>query len=186
MASTHSIHAGSLLLAEPFMADPNFKRTVVLICEHNAEGTLGFVLSKPSNLYLDQAIDDIESFKAPLYLGGPVQTDTLHYIHRMGNKLEGSVEIVPGLFWGGNFEALKVMINNKQVTVNDIHFFLGYSGWATGQLEAEMKEQSWLTHEARAEHIFNQAPDNLWKTILKEKGGDYAIMVNFPEDPALN
>jgi putative transcriptional regulator len=186
MAATNPIHSGSLLLAEPFMADPNFKRTVVLICEHNEDGTLGFVLSKRSNLYLDQAMDGIEQFKAPLFLGGPVQTDTLHYIHRIGEKLEGSVQLAPCLFWGGNFETLKVMINNKQVTPNDIHFFLGYSGWAPGQLEEEMNEQSWLIHQAKAEHIFNPHPDDLWKTILKEMGGDYAMMVNFPEDPNLN
>ena len=181
-----NIKAGSLLLAEPFLADPNFKRTVVLVCEHNEDGSIGFVLSKRSPLLLDQAMDDIEHFKAPLYLGGPVQTDTLHYIHRLGNRLEGCVELAPGLYWGGNFEALKIMMNTNQVDPDDIRFFLGYSGWAPDQLESEMKEDAWIEHQVKAEHIFDTPPDDLWKAILREKGGDYAMMVNFPEDPALN
>jgi putative transcriptional regulator len=160
---------------------------VVLVCEHNDEdGTIGFVLSKRSPLYLDQAMENIYNFKSPLYFGGPVQTDTLHYIHNLGDRLEGCIEIAPGLWWGGDFDALKEMMNGGEITPADIRFFLGYSGWSPGQLEGEMKEKSWITHNVKAAHIFDTKPDELWKRILKEKGGDYALMVNFPEDPNLN
>ncbi|MDX2001243.1 MAG: YqgE/AlgH family protein [Chitinophagales bacterium] len=179
------ITAGSLLLAEPFMPDPNFKRSVVLICDHGEHGTFGFVLSRKSPLYLDQAMDNIFNFKAPLFFGGPVQTDTLHYLHKLEN-LEGAVEVVPGLFWGGDFNDLKELINGGEVNPKDIRFFLGYSGWSEGQLDEEMKEHSWLVHQVRPDHIFDIPADDLWKCILKEKGGDYAIMSNFPEDPSLN
>ena len=179
------IQAGSLLLAEPFMADLNFKRSVILICEHNDEGTVGFTLNHPSEQTLDEAFEDIPDFQAPLYYGGPVQPDTLHYVHTLAN-LDEAVEIVPGLYWGGNFETLKTMINNGEVGMDDIRFFLGYSGWGDGQLQGEMKEHSWMTHQARPSHVFTNSSTDLWKSILKEKGGDYSIMVNFPEDPALN
>ena len=177
---------GSLLLAEPFMHDPNFKRTVVFLCEKQTDGLVGFILNRPMPLMLNEAVEDLGDFDAPLYYGGPVQPDTLHFIHNIGNKLEGSIEIIPGLFWGGDFETLKVLIKKNEVAPEDFRFFLGYSGWDITQFDDEMEEKSWIVHQGTASHIFEFEPDNLWKDVLKEMGGQYAMMMNFPEDPSLN
>ena len=176
---------GLLLLAEPFMADPNFKRSVVFICEKQKSGSVGFILNRPMPLKLSEAVEDIVNFDATLYYGGPVQTDTLHFIHNVP-ELEGSIKIIEGLYWGGNFEALKAMINSGQVSPENFRFFLGYSGWDMTQLDSEMEENSWIAHPANAAHVFKVKPDKLWREVLVEKGGEYAMMVNFPEDPSLN
>lgn len=169
------------------MADPNFKRTVTVLVQHNEEdGSLGFVLTRPAPMMLEDVIDGFEGFEAPLFVGGPVQMDTLHYLHSVGHLLPGSVEVVPGLFWGGDFDVLKELVNLKQVKPEQFKFFLGYSGWSVGQLADELKENSWIIHRAKPKHVFNTLADDLWKKVLHEKGGEFSMMVNFPEDPILN
>ena len=91
---------GSLLVSEPFLLDSYFKRSVVLVSEHDDKGTLGFILNKPTGVKLNDAVDDFPKFDVPLFFGGPVETDTLFYVHTMGDKLEGAKEILPGVFLG--------------------------------------------------------------------------------------
>lgn len=178
---------GSLLIAEPFMWDPNFKRTVSIVCENDAEnGTFGFVLNRPLEMKLHEAIVGIKKFNAPLFYGGPVELDTLHFLHNIGNTLEGTVEICDGLFWGGNFEQLKNLINKGFAKPENFRFFLGYSGWEPEQLSKELEESSWIVHPVNASHIFKSKSDELWKIVLQEKGGEYAQMINYPEDPSYN
>ncbi len=180
------ITKGTLLIAEPFMWDPNFKRTVTLICDNDeSNGTFGFVLNRPMEMKLHEAVHGVKNFKAPLFYGGPVELDTLHYIHKL-HDLDSAIEIAEGIYWGGNFEALKIIINSGSVKPEDFRFFLGYSGWEPEQLNNEMKEQSWILHQVTAKHLFATKPVDLWKTVLQEKGGEYAQMINFPEDPSYN
>ncbi len=177
---------GGLLISEPFLPDPNFERTVILICEHNEEGSVGFVLNKPSILKFDEAVEDIEVFPETLYVGGPVQQDTLHFIHR-SSELEGSIQINDDLYWGGNYEQLTAMINNRMIDPRDFKFFLGYSGWSPGQLEEELKQKSWIVvNNATAEQVFDIQPDVLWKRVLNNLGGKFKIISNFPVDPRMN
>lgn len=183
---SETITKGTLLIAEPFMWDPNFKRTVTLICDNDeSNGTFGFVLNRPMDMKLHEAVHGIKGFNAALYYGGPVEIDTLHYIHRL-KDLDSAIEIIEGVYWGGNFEALKIIINSGSVKPEDFRFFLGYSGWEPGQLENEMKDQSWILHNVTAKHLFGTNATELWKTVLQEKGGEYAQMINFPEDPSYN
>jgi putative transcriptional regulator len=187
MMEGDKISKGILLIAEPFMWDPNFKRTVTLICEHNNDhGTFGFVLNRPLEMKLHEAIQGIKKFDARLHYGGPVELDTLHFLHRLGDSIEGTVEVVEGIYWGGNFEQLKYLINSGTVSPSDFRFFLGYSGWSAGQLEEEMKQYSWIIHQAESRHVFSVNSSQLWKTTLREKGGEYAQMANYPEDPSFN
>ena len=95
-------------------------------------------------MHLNDALEDFPPFDAPLYFGGPVQTDTIHFLHTLGQKLEGSKEILPGIFWGGDLEMLKLLIDTHQVTKNDIRFFAGYSGWEPQQLTEELKGHPWF------------------------------------------
>ena len=178
---------GDLLISEPLLPDPNFERTVVILCEHNQEGSIGFVLNKPSVLKFEEAIDGIEGFSAPLYVGGPVQQDTLHFIYRGNFELEGSIEVTSDINWGGNFEQLLAMMNTGLVNNNDFRFFVGYSGWAPGQLENELKQKSWIVvNKASANQVFDMEPRELWKKLLEDMGGKFRMFSNYPQDPRLN
>lgn len=177
---------GDLMISEPFLPDPNFERTVILVCEHNEQGSFGFVLNKPSVLKLSDVMEEIDGFESMIHVGGPVQQDTLHFIHRI-DKLEGGEEISEGVRWGGNFEQLKIMIGLEQVDEKDIIFFLGYSGWGEGQLQDEIKEKSWIIHKSvTPQQVFDKDPKSLWRDILKEMGGKYKMFSNYPTDPRLN
>ena len=178
--------AGTLLIADPFLKDPNFMRTVVFICEHEPEGSFGFVLNKLVDHTLDQLLNNFEGYSFPVYYGGPVQMDTIHFLHQYPQEIPGGVEVMKGVFWGGDFEILSGLIKNNQVVMDKIRFFLGYSGWSPGQLSSELREKTWLTSTAIRKLVFHKKPDGLWKDSLKHLGGDYEMMANFPIDPQLN
>jgi putative transcriptional regulator len=181
------IKAGSLLLSEPFMFDENFKRTVVLVCEHNEEnGTVGLILNKPIELRLNDIVEDFPVFDSKVFLGGPVGTDTLQFIHGLGDKIEDSLQLTEGIYWGGNFEQMKIMISSGEIESDEIRFFLGYSGWSAGQLMQEMKVNSWIISPAKKEHIFKTDYNQLWKEVMQGMGGIYNTMASYPENPMLN
>ena len=175
-----------MLISEPFLPDPNFTRTVVLLCEHNEDGTFGFVLNKNANVKLKELIDiDIDE-DPNVYVGGPVQRDTLHFLHSSEAFGQG-VEIVKGLFWGGDFEELVEMLKIGRVDVADFRFFVGYSGWGEGQLEKEIEENSWIVGKSiRGKSLLKLDPDLLWKKVLQSMGGKYDMFSKYPEDPRLN
>lgn len=178
--------AGVLLIADPFLKDPNFMRTVVLLTEHQDEGTVGFVLNRQYENTLDELIPDVEGFTLPVYYGGPVQMNTIHFLHCQPELVPGGVEVMPGIFWGGDFETVLQHLKDGSLEHNDIRFFIGYSGWGSGQLAGEMGEKTWLTVEATQDLIFHPNAEEIWKDALKHKGGEYEMMINFPIDPQLN
>ena len=177
---------GKILISEPFLQDLNFKRSIVLLAEHNEEGTVGFILNKPTQVKLNQLLEDFPDFNAPVYFGGPVQINTLQFIHRAGDIIEGTTEIADGLYWGGSFEVLKILIETNRVSPSDFRFFIGYSGWNPGQLDEEMKISSWIVASASLDNLFSDEPDKLWGDILKKMGKKFAILASFPEDPSVN
>ncbi len=177
---------GRLLVSEPFLPDPNFDRTIVLLCEHNEDGSFGFVLNKPSDASVDDVLQDIKNYPGHVFIGGPVQQDTLHFIHRYP-ALEDSVEIADGIFWGGNFDRLVFLLQTKQVGPEDVKFFIGYSGWSEGQLEDEMESDSWIvSDQINEELIFETNPKQMWQKVLKSMGGRFSVYSNYPADPRLN
>lgn len=177
---------GILLIADPFLKDPNFLRTVVFLCEHKEEGSFGFVLNRKYEVTLDELLPDLEGHKIPVYYGGPVQMDTVHFLHQYPNEIPGGFEVIKGVYWGGDFELLVNMIKDEKIDLNKIRFFVGYSGWSDGQLKNELTEKSWLTVQATRKLVFHRNFEEIWKDSLKELGGDYEMMVNFPIDPQLN
>jgi len=177
---------GKLLLSEPFQRDLYFKRTVVLLAEHNEKGSIGFILNKPIDLKLNDALSDFPEYNGLLYFGGPVNKNQLFYIHTLGEEIDGSLQIGNGLYWGGNFDTVRTLIDLKKVEPNQIRFFVGYSGWEPRQLEQELNEKAWIVSPAKAQQIMANDTRQLWGNVLKTMGPDYAIMANFPEDPALN
>jgi putative transcriptional regulator len=177
---------GRLLISEPFLPDPNFERTVVLLCDHNEEGSFGFVLNKPSIMKVSEVMDSIHNLDEIVYVGGPVQQDSLHFIHR-NLDLENAIEICKGISWGGNFESLILKADTKQIALQDIRFFLGYSGWGPGQLEAELEEESWIVCDhVTDELLFDTDPQIMWKKALENLGGRFSMYSNYPTDPRLN
>jgi putative transcriptional regulator len=177
---------GRLLISEPFLPDPNFERTVVLLCEHNEEGSFGFVLNKPSILKVNEVMEDITELDNLVYVGGPVQQDTLHFIHRH-TLLENAVEIVNQIYWGGTFENLMGLCETRQITAKDIRFFLGYSGWGPGQLDAELQQDSWIVCDYVTDQLlFDTGPEIMWRKALENMGGRFSMYSNYPVDPRLN
>jgi putative transcriptional regulator len=177
---------GILLIADPFLKDPNFLRTVVFLCEHKEEGSFGFVLNRQYQNTLDELIPELEGHTLPVYYGGPVEPDTIHFIHQYPDEIPGSQEIIKGVYWGGDFDALINLLKSSSIDNNKIRFYIGYSGWGDGQLDSEMKEKTWLTVKATRSLIFHKEYGEIWKDSLKHLGGDYEMMVNFPIDPQLN
>jgi putative transcriptional regulator len=177
---------GTLLIADPFLKDHNFMRTVLLICRHSDEGSFGFVINKLYELTLEDLFTDMQGFQIPVFIGGPVQLDTIHYIHQYPDLLPDSQEITDDIFWGGDFEALKKLIREEKIEIEKVKFFIGYSGWEPGQLDSEMEERSWLAAPSNVKLVFHTNTDDLWKASLRHLGGKYEMMINFPIDPQLN
>ncbi|MCX6292412.1 MAG: YqgE/AlgH family protein [Bacteroidetes bacterium] len=176
---------GNFLISEPFNPEPNFKRSVILISQHNPLGSIGFILNKPTQLKVDEALDDFPVFDSPVYWGGTLQLDSIYYIHCI-EELEGKKKIAEGIYWGGNYSQLKVMIESKQVDTTHVKFIAGFSAWEPHVLEEQIKLNNWWLTKADRETTFLEEPKELWGTILQRLGHIYGIMNDFPEDPGVN
>lgn len=178
---------GKLLISEPFMEDPNFKRSVVLLTEHGDHGTLGFVINHPSLLMLKDLITDFSESEFPVYYGGPVAMDTLHFIHRCPDKIADGEEVAKGIYWGGNFEALKALMETGGLNQDEVKFFVGYSGWGMEQLHEEMEGNTWIVSDQfDADMVFSADEEQLWKEVIIHLGPRYAHISKFPQNPNLN
>jgi putative transcriptional regulator len=177
---------GRLLISEPFLPDPNFERTVVLLCEHNDEGSFGFVVNKPSVLKVNEVMEDMKKLEDIVFVGGPVQQDTLHFLHR-NTDIENAVKIRDEIFWGGDFESLLTKLDTSSLKSLDVRFYLGYSGWGPGQLESELEEDSWIVCDyVTDELLFDTEPEMIWRKALDSMGGRFSVYSNYPVDPRLN
>ena len=177
---------GRILIAEPFLQGPYFSRSIVLITEYGKEGAVGFVLNKSSDMYPDEVIDDLYNFRGELYLGGPVASDTLHFIHTLGYLVPGAMHVAGNIFWGGDFEVVKNLINSGQANSQSVKFFAGYAGWSPGQLETELEEKSWVVSKIDENLVFSSNTKNIWKETLSRLGDVYKTWCNFPVNPASN
>ena len=176
---------GVLLIAPPMMRDPNFWRAVLLLCEHGPEGSFGLILNRPLTLALSEVINDLEGDDM-ISLGGPVQQNTLHFLHRHGELVTEAIPIIDGIHWGGDFDAIKTIVQTEMASPQDLRFFLGYAGWSPSQLEEEIDVGGWFLAHAADVLVFPEEPQNLWRTVLRRMGGDYALLANFPDDPRMN
>jgi len=184
---SEKLQKGQLLIAEPsIFGDLSFNRSVILLADHNEEGSVGFILNKPLKYTIKDLLPEIEAnFK--IYNGGPVEQDNLYFIHNVPHLIPNSVEISNGIFWGGDFELTKDLINKGLVKKKNIRFFLGYTGWDSEQLETEMLSNSWiLTRNIYENKILGKASVHFWKEKIIEQGGEYLIWSNAPENPILN
>jgi putative transcriptional regulator len=179
--------AGDLLISEPYLPDRNFERSVILVCEHNEEGTFGLVLNHPSGSKVEDVVADVETMDSDIHIGGPVQQNTLHFIHRAPDLIDHVIKVKEGLFYGGDQERLMTLIDTHQIRKDDFIFFVGYSGWSPGQLLEELKAKSWIVYQdVKPNELFDISPDDLWKHILQKMGGKFKAISNYPVDPRLN
>ena len=178
---------GRLLISEPSLNDNVFFKSVVLLTHHNDEESIGLILNHPTKINLNEILNDIPLSDLPIYIGGPVERNSLHYVHTIGTKIEGSQEILDGLYWGGDFEVVRKMVENNEVDSSNIRFFAGYSGWDKGQLLSEIGENSWITVPADKESCMKLSSNKeLWSSFIKKMDAKYAIWTNLPADPFLN
>ncbi len=177
---------GRLLLSEPFMGDYYFGRAVILLAEHNEEGSFGLILNKPVSKLLNEVTEDFPNMEVPLYIGGPVEPNRLFFIHTLGDQINDSIEVVKGLFWGGDMQDLLELAQLKILTPENSRFFLGYAGWGANQMEDELKKNSWAITKASAALIFDTKPELLWKKLTRKLGNEYRLWDKFPVNPNLN
>lgn len=182
MSNSNDLTKGIILIAEPFMEDGQFKKAVVAICDHSRdEGTVGYILNKPTDLSISELISDFPETKSPVFYGGPVGNDTIHYIHRKGDVLDNSKLVTNGVYWGGDFDKLKFLMKTGVIQDDDIRFFIGYSGWSPGQLEGEMETGSWLIDEMDANYAFSYKPTEMWGQTMENKGNSFKIIADFTD-----
>ncbi|MFA4850932.1 MAG: YqgE/AlgH family protein [Bacteroidales bacterium] len=177
---------GSLLISEPFLKDHYFRRSVILLAEHDDKGSFGLIINKPLDIRLNEIVKDFPAFGSKLYIGGPVGTDSIFVLHTLGNKIKNSLKIIQGLYWGGDIDIIKSMIEDKKIHTEEIRFYIGYSGWDAKQLDRELEEHSWVVTKAKSDKLLFESPENMWKNILKSMGNEYAMWVNYPLDPMMN
>jgi len=180
------ITKGKLLIAEPsILNDSSFNRSVILLSEHNEEGSIGFIMNKPSEYILSDLIPEVTS-NLTIYNGGPVSKENLYFIHSVPQLIPDSIKITDGIFWGGDFEIVHELLLDNILNENNIRFFLGYSGWNKDQLQDELDTTSWVVIENQYKNLFEISDQSSWKEQLMKFGGEYRIWANAPEDPSLN
>jgi len=175
---------GLSLIAEPLTDDDYFGRSVVLLTEHNHEGSVGFVLNKKTNYQLSDLIEDLDS-DFTIYQGGPVEPNTLHYIHTLAH-IEHGIALENGLYWGGDFEQIKNQIKLGMINDKQIQFFMGYSGWSPDQLDHELKNNFWIVSAIDKNDILLKPNDQFWNETVKNLGDKFRIWLNVPENPNYN
>ncbi len=179
--------AGVFLLSEPFLDNDYFRRSVILLCEHNEEGSFGFVL----NNFLEHKFvglpKPVLASNSEISVGGPVEIANLYFIHTFGEQVPGSTELISGIFLGGDYDALQDAIKKSENPEKNVRYFLGYSGWDKNQLNQEIEEKSWIVCDPQNNSwIMDTKKKDLWESCLRFLGGKYKMFAQFPINPNNN
>ena len=177
---------GKVLISEPYLGDQYFKRSVIFLTEYSEKGAVGFVLNKPVDIKLKDVIGDFPDINGMVSVGGPVETNTVHYIHTLGEMIPNSVKVFKNICWGGDFDIVKELIRSEAIGYERIRFFVGYSGWAPTQLDREISQNSWLCAEFSEHEIISTYSQDSWKSAVNRLGKKYKLWAQFPENPDLN
>jgi putative transcriptional regulator len=175
---------GHLLVASPALLDPNFRRTVVLVTEHTDDGAAGLVLNRPSLVEVAAAVPDLEALvddDEQVWVGGPVQPETVLVLGEFLDPDDAEVPLFESLGFPSLDEPEEIIPATTRRRV-----FAGYAGWGAGQLEEEVANEDWILEPALADDAFTDDPEELWREILRRKGGIYELVARMPEDPSLN
>jgi putative transcriptional regulator len=177
---------GKILISEPFLPDTFFNRTIIYLTDHTPDGSVGFILNKKLDLQVSAAIEGFENWDEYLSMGGPVAPDTLHYLHQLGDIIPNSILVEGDIFWGGNIDSIRELIKSGKIKQSQIRFFLGYSGWSAGQLERELKENSWIIAKVNSNIVLSNKSDDIWKRVLRSFKNKYRMWADFPDSPEMN
>ena len=174
---------GNILISEPLMNDFHFGRSVILLIDHEeTEGSFGIIINKKLNASVSQIVDEFPDFEAAVYLGGPVAENQLFFIHTLGDLIPDAAPILDGLYWGGEIETLKTLIATGIANEENTRFYLGYSGWDSGQLVDELVRNSWLVGNITTEQLFNLPEEVMWQTFVNQLGSPYEMWRRFPKN----
>jgi len=180
---------GSFLIANPVLPDPNFSRTVVLLCNHNEEGSFGLVINRNSGLKSPEVFtssDLLSGYEIDVFIGGPVSPSQVFYLARSPKPLSDMEEICPGVYMGMSWDTLEVVLKDLDRPNDNLRFYMGYSGWGSGQLAGEMDQRSWLTCDAQDQFVFTDAEDHIWPKVVQSLGPEYEYLLRAPVDPRNN
>ncbi len=177
---------GKILISEPFLPDTFFNRSIVYLTDHTPQGSVGFILNKKLDLKISSALEGFENWDEILGMGGPVAPDTLHYLHNLGDAIPNCIPIEGEIWWGGDIDAIRDLIKSGKINKTQIRFFLGYSGWSAGQLEKELKENSWVIAKVDSKIVLNSKGDDIWKKVLRSFKNKYRMWADFPDSPEMN
>ncbi|PWH86360.1 YqgE/AlgH family protein [Brumimicrobium oceani] len=174
---------GRVLISDPFSKDDYFGRSVVYMCDHNSEGTFGFVLTNYLDIDLSEVAKNFPDVGANISVGGPVQTENIFFIHTLGDQLPGSVEVDDGIYIGGDYDLLTQQLNEGTANSTQVRFFLGYSGWDPGQLEEEINRNNWIVAPVlNSQEIMDTSVTDIWQRFMKREGKKYDILSRAPLD----
>ncbi|MCO6481437.1 MAG: YqgE/AlgH family protein [Flavobacteriales bacterium] len=177
---------GRLLVSGPYLPDPYFHRTVILLCMHDDQGSFGLVLNRPIDMGVEDLMEDMPKLGSPVGIGGPVQSGNLFFLHTLGKRIEGSLPVVDGIHLGGDYGQLRRILTAAPELAKHVRFFVGYSGWGEDQLDKEIEQRAWLVHPATKQLVMGSDTQGLWAATLRAMGPAYAPLAQFPEDPQLN
>ena len=177
---------GDVLISEPFMNDFYFRRSVILLIDHNEEGSLGVIFNKRLTIPFNEIVQGFPEFNADVYLGGPVETDRIFFIHTVGEMIPDSHLISNGLYWSGNINVLKSMIKMDLIKPHEVRFYVGYAGWDGGQLRNELKANTWVVGRYTSQQLLRTMPGKMWSDFVKQIGKRYALWDKFPVNPSDN
>ena len=185
-SNTLKVSVGDVLVSEPFLNDFYFRRSAILIVDHNDEGSFGVVINKRLNVPFNDIIMGFPKFDADFYLGGPVDTDRVFFIHTIGEMIPDSHKIMSGLYWSGNINALKAMIKNDLIKSHEVRFYVGYAGWDGGQIRKELEANIWIVGKFSTKEILHTMPGKMWSTFVNKLGNRYILWNKFPVNPSDN
>ena len=179
------LEKGKLLIAEPSIDDNYFFKSIIMIMHHNKDESIGLIINKKTTTLLSQLIDGIDQ-DFPIYIGGPVATNSIHYIHTV-KEIKNSNHISGDFYWGGDFNSIKNLIKNGLLNKKNICFFIGYSGWGKNQLHYEISKKDWILkdNDLSWDKAFLKS-DKLWPSFINQMSENYAIWANMPDNPELN
>lgn len=182
--NTEEPEKGKLLISDPFLDEDYFRRSVVYLCEHTAEGSFGFVINNFISINLSELDESFPNIETQISLGGPVEINSLYFVHNLGDQIENSVQVSQGIYIGGDFKQLSAYIKETPALINNVRFFIGYAGWKGNQLNDELSTNSWIVSELKTPlSLFESKSKQSWKKYMYDLGGKFRIMSKFPIDP---
>lgn len=180
------IMKGKILISSPsLLTDMIFYKSIILIVDQTDEGITGFILNRPSDLFMIKEVESSEKIKIDLYYGGPVSSEHFYLLRSEKNYTE-IINVYDNLFWGNNLDFLINQVEKGIIKMDDFILFQGYSGWDLGQLDDEIANDSWIITEKKVKEIFSYKEKNSWNNLIKQFGHKYKLWSNSPDDITLN